>query len=460
MEPKPIAVIEVHPFLNGETDPAIVWTGIAVERKMIELLDNSGCIIISHLLRRDTPLKAGYHIRGKLKRKDSAVTLEVTLSGAGNRALSSCRISAELPLLKKVRNALAEALLDGLGFNRATLSFDPRLKKNRRSALADACILAARMKIDGNQIDQAIALLRTAAAEDPGNVLPCLMLGLFFRKTGVGDSASLWESKARSIDSLAPVPDIFDTLANASPLPQLLSAMKKTKTLVLDTGLSCRLGTVESFGITAIIWSIDPRRYFIDLSPQNKRSGIKVDELIPEMDLRLAVNAGFFEMNGSYMLSPSGLIVINGREFSPLTSFGGSSVFCLKSDVPRLIKTSEFADPSQYDCAFQAGPMLVEPKGKNGIITNDHVRLNRTAIGISRKKVIIAVVFGDKCNGLSLYDLADLLRAKTEDGGAGCEAAMNLDGGASTQAKCFAQKMLIDIKGLWPVNSVVTVRKR
>ena len=93
-----------------------------------------------------------------------------------------------------------------------------------------------------------------------------------------------------------------------------------------------------------------------------------------------------------------------------------------------------------------------------GIYVNDFNRLNRTAVGILKKKVLIIIVEGDGGKGLSLYELAQLLSARKSDGGFGCDVALNLGGGPSTQVLFKKNELQFHLKGLWKINNALVVR--
>jgi uncharacterized protein YigE (DUF2233 family) len=104
----------------------------------------------------------------------------------------------------------------------------------------------------------------------------------------------------------------------------------------------------------------------------------------------------------------------------------------------------------------QSGPILIEPNGAAGIRSNDGVRTMRTSVCATPQAVVFVVVQG----GLSLYELADLLAAPAASGGFACAAALNLDGGPSTQASFSAHGESIEIPGLWRTQNAIVVRPR
>ena len=102
--------------------------------------------------------------------------------------------------------------------------------------------------------------------------------------------------------------------------------------------------------------------------------------------------------------------------------------------------------------AVQVGPLVVDPGGKNGIRRNDFDRQNRSVV--CRQvggSVAIIVITG----GLSLYETGDLLAASEADGGFGCDRALNLDGGPSTQASFAWEAEVLEIPGRWKVPNAL-----
>jgi len=317
-------------------------------------------------------------------------------------------------------------------------------------------VRAAKVKFDGGQVDQAIELLRTGAANYSCRTVFDALARLYEMK-GVSDSVTLWKSRSSTIVNPCYSDIPFDTSKEPSPLPLLLSAMKKTESVLADTGFTCTFINVPDPEISAVIRYIDPKLYSLEAIILEKPAGMLISDLPADSSLHLVINGGYWEMDGSYRLSPSGLIISGGRNIAPLTTYGGSAVFYVRNRIPGLSWAKGFTITNDLTFALQCGPMLVEPDGRNGILTNDRVRLNRIAIGISGENVVIASVCGKKGKGLSLYDFAEFLRLPIDSGGTGCTVAMNLDGGGSVKAHT-KNRNIPDIIGLWPVNNVIVVK--
>src|SRR5262245_23966030 len=93
-------------------------------------------------------------------------------------------------------------------------------------------------------------------------------------------------------------------------------------------------------------------------------------------------------------------------------------------------RLSHSARPGLVQAAVQVGPLVVDPGGKNGIVRNDLDRQRRSAICLLPDGLTVIVLVD---GGLSLHELGEVLASPEVDGGFGCDRALNLDGGPSTQ---------------------------
>jgi exopolysaccharide biosynthesis protein len=186
-----------------------------------------------------------------------------------------------------------------------------------------------------------------------------------------------------------------------------------------------------------------------------------------ESDAVAVVNAGFFTPERR----PTGLLVSAGRTLSPFVpraGGAGSGVFLLENGTASLIARDQVGKRSFQDVtlAIQAGPRIIEPGGKNGIVSDDGARANRTVIGTDgRGRVVLAVVLGPAgwASGPTLYELQHLLgdhglgRTSTE---LAFRFALNLDGGPSTGMHVRSHERALDAPESAPVHSVLALRAR
>ncbi len=451
-------VVKVHPFIQKKEDVDISWVAVTAERKIVELFANAQVIVTSHLIRSPTSLKPDYQIKGSVNKKGFLLTAEITLSDKKGNKISSGKIIGTIGFFKRIRNVTGETVVYALGINEKLEKRDTT-NKPTNSNIAYALYLLAKQKVLAEQPDRAIKLLLEAVKEDPKFAMAYWTMSRIYNKKGSKDSAIVWDNKAIEIDSTHPRWPYADSIDKEQPLRHLLHVSKRQTFEVIDSGLSCKYTELEHYGFSAITWCIDPKLFTIDIELQNTNTGNHIKEFFRDKRTILAINAGFFEIDGKYNLTPSGLIISNGKMIFPVTDHGGSGVFCLKKGKPEIKWSKDTIIPNEYELAFQCGPVIVEHGGKPGIYNNNYRRLNRSAIGISDGKVVITIVVGEKNVGLSLYELAQYLRTPKNEGGAGCDVALNLDGGSSTQARFMYQGFVININGLWAINSAVVAKK-
>ena len=109
-------------------------------------------------------------------------------------------------------------------------------------------------------------------------------------------------------------------------------------------------------------------------------------------------------------------------------------------------------DRKEMRNALQAGPIVVEPDGSPGIRSSKNdKRYDRTAVCLRGGAVVVVVVEG----GLTLLDLAQFLSTPQAAGGAGCNIAISLDGGGSTQALFRTGGHRLLIPGQTTVNNAL-----
>ncbi len=201
-------------------------------------------------------------------------------------------------------------------------------------------------------------------------------------------------------------------------------------------------------------WRFDPERWRLRIVPAPEH-GFSVHRIAP--DYGLAVNGGYFDYRngeGPRTLVPTGLVIATGEQ---VRRYGGGSGVLF--DTGRGIGISWASDRAAWagaEQALQAGPLLVDPGGRIGINRKNGPRARRSAICVTDSgEVIVVVVSG----GITLYELAGVLAA-APPGGYGCERAINLDGGPSTQVFGRFGDAVFDVPGLSAVVNAVVFEPR
>lgn len=159
-------------------------------------------------------------------------------------------------------------------------------------------------------------------------------------------------------------------------------------------------------------------------------------------DALALINGGFGQ--STYYPVPAGLVVQNEQQKSPLNraSRTQSGVFCMPvaqrqtasatsgttagaSGPPGKARIVNKGDYRSGLCrqALQSGPKIVEYDGENGI-SRPARAFERSAVCVDGAGRVLFV----KASRVSLFHLADILRAPEAVGGYGCQAALNLSG--------------------------------
>jgi uncharacterized protein YigE (DUF2233 family) len=159
----------------------------------------------------------------------------------------------------------------------------------------------------------------------------------------------------------------------------------------------------------------------------------RLEQLSKDPAIVGAVNGGFFEVDGA----PSGLLISHGRRMAAFNERGGSGLLVMTERRARLVPAEADAAAVLGDVVLQCGPRLVEPDGTLGIRSDDGKRASRTVAcirhGGTELNLVLAWTRNSDRDGPGLFELAQWLRQPLVPGDkAGCEAALNLDGGPST----------------------------
>lgn len=173
-----------------------------------------------------------------------------------------------------------------------------------------------------------------------------------------------------------------------------------------------------------LTWSFPLARY--DVTIEDAGMSTALDRVRERVGAELVVNAGFFDLDAR----PVGLSVSRGVVLSKLKRTLSGGVLVSDGERAELFPSEGFAMPDGGALAVQCRPRLVVG-GRVNIARDDGKRAERTALCLREGGRVLDVVVvrpaeeGDSA-GPSLYVLAGHLAR------AGCEAALNLDGGPSS----------------------------
>jgi exopolysaccharide biosynthesis protein len=219
------------------------------------------------------------------------------------------------------------------------------------------------------------------------------------------------------------------------------------------------LSVVQSdYDVGLWAWRFDLSRFAFKVVEQDNEVGNDVHWLRAQQGAVLAFNAGRFEKDSLGRLSASGLIVIAGALRSQPWPQQRGGVLAISSSGRLSILPSKaypFSDlKAQY--AIQATPIMIEPGGKWVMQTNDHDMQHRTAICLYPDNSAMVIII-DRV-GLSLYELASILRPGNPGHVFNCDSAIALDGGPSTQA--YFRPQNVEIRGGWNIHDAIIVERK
>jgi uncharacterized protein YigE (DUF2233 family) len=244
-------------------------------------------------------------------------------------------------------------------------------------------------------------------------------------------------------------------LESEPDLAGLLAAVKGMTMAKPISGLSAGTADYAKYGISIHVFDFEQARFTMRVAEQKAATGSPVGDLLDGDDV-FVINGGFFERDSSDRLSPSGLLIIDGKVVAEEHQRAGSGVIYVEADGVAITRRKDFRDRARVRHALQVGPLLVDPGGVKGIYKNDLERHNRSAICLRGTSFTAFVVEG----GISLFQLADLLSRPRDGGGFGCDIAINLDGGPSTQAVLRAGKVRSEIAGGTTVENAIVVSRK
>jgi exopolysaccharide biosynthesis protein len=168
----------------------------------------------------------------------------------------------------------------------------------------------------------------------------------------------------------------------------------------------------------------------------------------------LAINGGFFDTEEKHL----GLLVRDGKTVSPYLKRDWG-IFFMKKNRPFIIHSRKYKKDKGITQAVQVGPRLIS-RGKVLKLKKQFSR--RSAVGIDGKERIILLVSGKNPDQgiLGLTELAELMGLSLKKGGLGCQYALNLDGGASTQLYVNTDTFTLNLPGRWAVSNGLGVFRK
>ena len=249
--------------------------------------------------------------------------------------------------------------------------------------------------------------------------------------------------------------DLVPDYESEPDLAGLLETTKRIRMSEAIPGLAIGSADYPAFGVRLHVFDFAQAHFTLRVVEQKFETGNRAADYLDDENDVFLINGGFFERAYDATLSPSGLLIMKGVAVSKEYQRAGSGVIYSDADGVAIAYRKQLEDHSQIENAVQVGPILVDPGGQKGIYKNSFDRFNRSTICLRGDLFPAFVVEG----GISLFQFADLLSLAVIDGGFGCNIAINLDGGPSTQAVLRAGRAWRDIPGGTTVQNALVVSK-
>lgn len=216
---------------------------------------------------------------------------------------------------------------------------------------------------------------------------------------------------------------------NAPPQTQsIVSALDYVEWKTMEKGLQM-LSVSTPLGIKLHAFKISPAVFNFSIEQQKKNNGEYVEEYAKRLNSVIAVNGGFFTKHADGSLSPVGLLIDNGVQFTRAWAKKGG--FLIASTAGIDIVPSQVALSAQHNEVIQSRPVILEKGGKWALNRNLRMTKNRTLVCVLADKNVVLLTFSGV--GLSLFEAGWTLRSQEWGGWFNCDSAIALDGGGSTQ---------------------------
>jgi|GEM_PF-1939913 len=219
------------------------------------------------------------------------------------------------------------------------------------------------------------------------------------------------------------------SINNAPPQTQsIVSALEYVDWKDIEKGLET-LSVSTPLGIRLHAFRISPEHFVFSIAQQAKINGEYVEEYATRLDAVIAVNGGFFTKHGDGSLSPVGLLIDDGVQYTRAWAKKGGFLIAgvdgidiLPSQEPLFGELKE---------VLQSRPVILEKGSKWALNRNLRMIKNRTLVCVLKDKKVVLLTFSGL--GLSLFEAGWVLRSQEWGGWFNCDSAIALDGGGSTQ---------------------------
>ncbi|MEO0327497.1 MAG: phosphodiester glycosidase family protein [Pseudomonadota bacterium] len=234
---------------------------------------------------------------------------------------------------------------------------------------------------------------------------------------------------------------------------EVVSAFEQVRWREIAEGFAV-LRIITSSGLVATAYRFLPEKFSIELALQSNSSGSRARDIGEREGAIFAINAGFFAKAENGNLYSIGYLRKDGNVLSKGWQSAGG-VINFKAGNSISLSPSHAGIPKNSGDALQSRPMLIEPGGRWAMSRNLADRENRSILCRRANSEVIFIVISRL--GLSLYEAGWILRDRNDGGYFGCDSAIALDGGSSTQVWVSGEQQ-VSYSGLSPVHNFLVAR--
>ena len=211
-----------------------------------------------------------------------------------------------------------------------------------------------------------------------------------------------------------------------------------------------------ALGTRLTSFKISPKLFRFSVEQQDAPTGERAGSVLRRTGGIIAINGGFFGLKQNGQLYPVGELIVDGASQSASWTSIGGYLALGEEGIPDITLSSDGA-PEWAREAVQSKPVLIEAGGRWAMRTNGTELERRSIICVLEDGDILLMVVSGV--GLTLFEAGWVLRAPDWGGFYGCDRAIALDGGGSTQLKVKGQTQL-DVTGLTPVQNLLVIHRR
>ena len=236
---------------------------------------------------------------------------------------------------------------------------------------------------------------------------------------------------------------------------KIVSALDNSSWTRLEDGVDA-IRAVTDTGIAMTAFRVSPEQFDFSIVTQGADAGSRAKEIGENEGAVLVTNAGFFAQRLDGSLYPIGFMRLGGEVLSKgWESDGGILTWTGEGDLS-LVPTHRGIPKNEID-ALQSRPMFIEPGGRWAMASNNQENKNRTIVcKLGNGDIVLAIVTRV---GISLFEAGWIMRGQNVGGFFGCDAAMALDGGRSSQV-WYSGDEKYSFSGLVPVHNFLVVRAK